>query len=59
MVVDAGYPANTDLVLEGSTPVLKRRKSADRRVGAENLGSGWMACGAGVASPSHDASATP
>jgi hypothetical protein len=30
-VVDAGYPANTDLVLEGGRPVLKRRKGADRR----------------------------
>jgi TnpA family transposase len=29
--VDAGYPANTDLVLDGDTPVLKRRKGADRR----------------------------
>lgn len=29
--VDAGYPANTDLVLEGDKPVLKRRKGADRR----------------------------
>jgi hypothetical protein len=34
MVVDAGYPANTDLVLEGSTPVLKRHKGADRRPSA-------------------------
>ena len=29
--MDAGYPANTDLVLEGDKPVLKRRKGADRR----------------------------
>jgi Tn3 transposase DDE domain len=29
--VDAGYPANTDLVLEGDKPVLKRRKGVDRR----------------------------
>ncbi|WP_433501761.1 transposase (plasmid) [Sphaerimonospora sp. CA-214678] len=29
--VDAGYPGNTDLVLEGGRPVLKRRKGADRR----------------------------
>jgi hypothetical protein len=29
--VDAGYPANTDLVLDGDRPVLKRRKGADRR----------------------------
>jgi hypothetical protein len=28
---DAGYPANTDLVLEGDRPLLKRRKGADRR----------------------------
>ena len=34
MVVDAGYPANTDLVLESGTPVLKRRKGADRRPSA-------------------------
>lgn len=32
--VDAGYPANTDLVLEGGKPVLKRRKGADRRLSA-------------------------
>ena len=29
--VDAGYPSNTDLVLEGGRPVLRRRKGADRR----------------------------
>jgi hypothetical protein len=34
VVVDAGYPANTDLVLEGGTPVLKRRKGADWRPSA-------------------------
>ncbi len=32
--VDAGYPANTDLVLDGDRPVLKRRKGADRRPSA-------------------------
>jgi TnpA family transposase len=32
--VDAGYPANTDLVLEEGRPVLKRRKGADRRPSA-------------------------
>jgi TnpA family transposase len=32
--VDAGYPANTDLVLEGDRPVLKQRKGADRRPSA-------------------------
>jgi hypothetical protein len=32
--VDAGYPANTDLVLDGDKPVLKRRKGADRRPSA-------------------------
>ncbi|MDV6246975.1 Tn3 family transposase [Rhodococcus opacus] len=32
--VDVGYPANTDLVLEGGKPVLKRRKGADRRPSA-------------------------
>jgi TnpA family transposase len=32
--VDAGYPANTDLVLEGGKPMLKRRKGADRRPSA-------------------------
>ena len=29
--VDAGYPSNTDLVLEGGRPVLRRRNGADRR----------------------------
>lgn len=29
--VDAGYPANTDLVLDAGKPVLKRRKGAERR----------------------------
>lgn len=32
--VDAGYPANTDLTLEGGKPTLKRRKGADRRPSA-------------------------
>ncbi len=32
--VDAGYPANTDLLLEGGKPVLARRKGADRRPSA-------------------------
>ena len=32
--VDAGYPANTDLVLDGDRPVLKRRKGADRQPSA-------------------------
>ncbi|MGW3473443.1 transposase, partial [Saccharopolyspora sp. NPDC000995] len=32
--VDAGYPANTDLVLEEGRPVLKRRKGADRQPSA-------------------------
>ncbi|WP_054248383.1 Tn3 family transposase [Rhodococcus opacus] len=32
--VDAGYPANTDLVLEDGKPTLKRRKGADRRPSA-------------------------
>jgi TnpA family transposase len=32
--VDAGYPANTDLVLEDGRPVLKRRQGADRRPSA-------------------------
>ncbi|WP_063050812.1 Tn3 family transposase [Nocardia arthritidis] len=32
--VDAGYPANTDLVLEEGRPILKRRKGADRRLSA-------------------------
>jgi len=31
VTVDAGYPANTDLRLEGGRPVLARRKGADRR----------------------------
>jgi TnpA family transposase len=32
--VDAGYPANTDLRLEGGKPVLGRRKGRDRRPSA-------------------------
>ncbi|MGV9386700.1 Tn3 family transposase [Nonomuraea sp. NPDC003707] len=28
--VDAGYPGNTDLLLEGGWPVMRRRKGADR-----------------------------
>ncbi|WP_405149178.1 Tn3 family transposase [Sphaerisporangium sp. NBC_01403] len=32
--VDTGYPANTDLVLDGDRPVLKRRKGADRQPSA-------------------------
>jgi len=32
--VDAGYPHNTDLVLEGGRPVLRRRKGAERRATA-------------------------
>ena len=32
--VDAGYPANTDLVLDGDKPVLKRRKGNERRPSA-------------------------
>lgn len=32
--VDAGYPHNTDLVLEGGRPMLRRRKGADRRPSA-------------------------
>ena len=32
--VDAGYPANADLRLEGGKPVLARRKGADRRPSA-------------------------
>ncbi|WP_436778293.1 Tn3 family transposase [Yinghuangia sp. YIM S09857] len=32
--VDAGYPANTDLRLEGGLPVLARRKGAERRPSA-------------------------
>ena len=35
--VDAGYPANTDLRLEGSRPVLARRKGAERRPSALTL----------------------
>ena len=35
--VDAGYPSNTDLVLEGGRPVLRRRKGADRRPEALRL----------------------
>lgn len=35
--VDAGYPANTDLRLEGGKPVLARRKGADRRASALRL----------------------
>jgi TnpA family transposase len=35
--VDTGYPANTDLVLDGERPVLKRRKGADRRPSAMTL----------------------
>jgi TnpA family transposase len=35
--VDAGYPANTDLRLEGGKPVLARRKGADRRPSALTL----------------------
>ncbi|MEV1005125.1 Tn3 family transposase [Nonomuraea sp. NPDC050202] len=36
-VVDAGYPGNTDLLLEGGRPVLRRRKGADRRPEALEL----------------------
>lgn len=32
--VDAGYPHNSDLVLEGGRPLLKRRKGTDRRPSA-------------------------
>jgi TnpA family transposase len=32
--VDAGYPVNTDLVLDGGKPLLKRRRGADRRPSA-------------------------
>ncbi|MGH7745961.1 MAG: Tn3 family transposase, partial [Candidatus Dormibacteria bacterium] len=32
--VDSGYPANTDLRLEGGRPVLARRKGADRQPSA-------------------------
>ncbi|WP_248958473.1 Tn3 family transposase [Sphaerisporangium perillae] len=35
--VDAGYPSNIDLVLEGGRPVLKRRKGAERRPEALEL----------------------
>ena len=35
--VDAGYPSNTDLVLEGDRPVLRRRKGLDRRPEALRL----------------------
>ena len=35
--VDAGYPSNTDLILEGGRPVLKRRKGAERRPKALKL----------------------
>jgi TnpA family transposase len=28
--VDAGYPGNTDLILEGGRPILRRRKGAER-----------------------------
>jgi TnpA family transposase len=35
--VDAGYPGNTDLTLEGGRPVLKRRKGADQRESAIKL----------------------
>jgi TnpA family transposase len=35
--VDAGYPANTDLRLEGDKPVLARRKGAERRPSALTL----------------------
>lgn len=35
--MDAGFPANTDLVLDGERPVLKRRKGADRRRSAITL----------------------
>lgn len=35
--VDAGYPSNTDLVLDGGRPVLKRRKGDDRRSEALTL----------------------
>jgi hypothetical protein len=32
--VDAGYPANTDLILDGGRPILKRRAGKDRRASA-------------------------
>ncbi|MFC5747539.1 Tn3 family transposase [Actinomadura rugatobispora] len=35
--VDAGYPGNTDLLLEGGRPVLRRRKGAERRPSAQEL----------------------
>ena len=35
--VDAGYPSNTDLVLEGDRPVLRRRKGLERRPEALRL----------------------
>ncbi|GAA3532850.1 Tn3 family transposase [Nonomuraea rosea] len=35
--VDAGYPGNTDLVLEGGRPVLRRRKGAERSAEALKL----------------------
>lgn len=35
--VDAGYPSNTDLVLEGGRPMLRRRKGAERRPEALEL----------------------
>lgn len=35
--VDAGYPGNTDLLLEGGRPVLRRRKGAERRPSTQAL----------------------
>ena len=35
--VDEGYPANTDRVLDGDRPVLKRRKGTERRASAISL----------------------
>ncbi|MCQ9166034.1 Tn3 family transposase [Arthrobacter sp. STN4] len=35
--VDEGYPVNTDLVLDGDRPVLKRRKGNERRASAISL----------------------
>ncbi len=35
--VDTGYPGNTDLVLEGGRPVLRRRKGAERSAEALKL----------------------
>ncbi|MGW3471029.1 hypothetical protein ACWDKQ_21810 [Saccharopolyspora sp. NPDC000995] len=32
--VDTGFPANTDLMLDGDRPVLKRRKGAGRQPSA-------------------------